>query len=224
MSSRHGECSSREDYSNADLIVIAIAVFIAVPIRTERCETFLWERSSEARKPAFTVCKIYVTSLRRVGVAQPEACRRNGDAPPRAGLPLRMACSCPKISRWFGLSYQPRDIEAGLRAVGLKAGDTVDAISSLSRLPGLDGYAATGDTSAVFCDVLRSVIGDDGTIVVPTSSQNLCNTEIIFDPATTPSFERGLLPEYIRRLPGARAEVPPFHVICRDRCQGRIHY
>jgi aminoglycoside 3-N-acetyltransferase len=108
------------------------------------------------------------------------------------------------------LSYRPQDIEAGLRAVGLKAGDTVYIISSLSRLPGLDGYAANANTSVVFCDALRSVIGGDGTIVVPASSQNLCNTEIPFDPATTPSFERGLLPEFIRRLPDAKRSFHPF--------------
>ncbi len=106
--------------------------------------------------------------------------------------------------------YRPQDIEAALRTVGIKAGDTVYVISSLSRLPGLDGYAVTADTSAVYCDALRSVVGDDGTIVVPASSQNLCNTDTPFDPATTPSFERGLLPEYIRRLPGAKRSFHPF--------------
>jgi len=121
-----------------------------------------------------------------------------------------MARDCPKNSGAFPLSYRPQDIEMALRGVGLEASDTVYIISSLSRLPGLEGYGTTADPSAVFCDALRAVIGDGGTIVVPTSSQNLCNTDVTFNPATTPSFERGLLPEYVRRLAGARRSFHPF--------------
>lgn len=108
------------------------------------------------------------------------------------------------------MTYRPQDIVTGLRTVGLRTGDTVYVISSMSRLPGLDGHAATADTSAVFYDLLRAVIGDDGTIVVPTSSQNLCNTNIPFISETTPSFERGVLPEYVRKLAGAKRSFHPF--------------
>jgi aminoglycoside 3-N-acetyltransferase len=107
-------------------------------------------------------------------------------------------------------NYRPQDIEAGLRTVGLGSGDSVYVISSLSRLPGLDGYEPTADTSAAFYGALRSVLGDDGTIVAPTSSQNLSNTHIPFEPDLTPSFERGLFPEYVRALAGAKRSFHPF--------------
>jgi aminoglycoside 3-N-acetyltransferase len=108
------------------------------------------------------------------------------------------------------LSYRPRDVEASLRAIGLGRGDVVYVISALWRLQGLDGYAATSDTSPVIYNSLRAVVGDEGTIVVPASSQNLCNTDIPFDPMTTPVFERGLLPEYLRGLMGAKRSFHPF--------------
>jgi aminoglycoside 3-N-acetyltransferase len=124
-------------------------------------------------------------------------------------MPLRVACDCrEEVNPLTG--YRLRDIEAGLHAVGVGRGDTVYVISSLSRLPGLDGYEQTADTSTAFYGALRSALGDDGTIVVPTSSQNLCNTSIPFDPVTTPSFERGLFPEYVRALKGAKRSFHPF--------------
>ncbi len=108
------------------------------------------------------------------------------------------------------VSYRQKDIEDALRAVGLKASDTVYVISALWRLPGLDGFETEGDASAVFYEALRAVVEDSGTIVAPTSSQNLCNTSIPFDVRTTPSFERGLFPEYVRQLPDARRSFHPF--------------
>lgn len=116
-----------------------------------------------------------------------------------------MARCRPKGLRAFRLDYRPEDIQRCLRAVGLEGGDTVYVISALSRLPGLEGFAAIADTSAVFYEALRSIVTDEGTIVAPTSSQNLCNTDIVFDPVSTPSFERGLFPEYLRVLPGQNA-------------------
>lgn len=102
------------------------------------------------------------------------------------------------------------DIEAAFRAIGLTEGDTVYVISALWRMPADAGSRAGGDTSAIYYQALRSVIGDAGTIVVPTSSQNLCNTEIPFDLANTPSFERGLFTEFVRKLPGALRSFHPF--------------
>jgi aminoglycoside 3-N-acetyltransferase len=124
-------------------------------------------------------------------------------------VPLRVACGCLEEVNPLS-SYRSQDIEAALHALGLGRGDTVYVISSLSRLPGLDGYKPTADTSAAFYSALRVVVGDDGTVVVPTSSQNLCNTNIPFDLVATPSFERGLFPEYVRARKDAKRSFHPF--------------
>ena len=49
-----------------------------------------------------------------------------------------------------------------------------------------------------------------GTLVVPTSSTNLCNTTIPFDINKTPS-ERGVLSEFIRQVPSAVRSFHPFY-------------
>ena len=48
-----------------------------------------------------------------------------------------------------------------------------------------------------------------GTIVAPTASLRLCNTEVPFDPAKTAS-ESGALTEYLRTRPGAVRSMHPF--------------
>ena len=57
---------------------------------------------------------------------------------------------------------------------------------------------------------LRELIGPDGTIIVGTSSMDLCNTGRTFDPRTTPSYRMGVLAEYIRCLPGTKRSFHPF--------------
>ncbi len=106
------------------------------------------------------------------------------------------------------MSYSYDDIVRAYRAAGVRPGGVVCVISALWRL---GGYA--GGTEAVAADhyrALREVLGPDGTVVVPTSSFDLCNTDIPFDPATTPSHERGILAEYVRNLPEAGRSFHPF--------------
>ena len=52
------------------------------------------------------------------------------------------------------------DIEEGVRALGLRAGDIVEVHSSLSRFGWVEGGAAT------VVDALMSVVGEEGTIVM----------------------------------------------------------
>jgi aminoglycoside 3-N-acetyltransferase len=57
---------------------------------------------------------------------------------------------------------------------------------------------------------LRELLGPDGTIVVPTATLNLCNTGIVFDPATTPPHQMGAFSEFVRAHPGTRRSFHPF--------------
>lgn len=107
-------------------------------------------------------------------------------------------------------AYTVDGIAAALRQVGIESGDCVYVISALWRLPGLQGFDVRQDASPAFFEALSGVVGDQGTIVVPTSTHNLCNTDIPFYLAETPSFERGMFSEYVRQRPGAERSFHPF--------------
>lgn len=110
-----------------------------------------------------------------------------------------------------------QNICAGLRALGLETGDVVMMHSSLSALGPVDGGAET------VVEALLEVIGDSGTLLVPafrdsvwgdladfsntdcdcTSADGLCASE-------QPGFQ-GIIPELIRRWPGALRSCHPTH-------------
>jgi aminoglycoside 3-N-acetyltransferase len=72
---------------------------------------------------------------------------------------------------------------------------------------------AREDRDALLADhltVLRELLGPTGTLVVPTATLNLCNTGIVFDPASTPSHQMGAFSEFVRRQPDAQRSFHPF--------------
>jgi len=95
-----------------------------------------------------------------------------------------------------------QDITTGLRELGLKAGDTVVVHSALSSFGEVDGGANT------VVDALLDVLGDKGTLVVPTF-----NFEPgIFDYANTRSIV-GAITEAIRARPNAIRSNHPTHSV-----------
>ncbi|MBI5557308.1 MAG: AAC(3) family N-acetyltransferase [Deltaproteobacteria bacterium] len=56
---------------------------------------------------------------------------------------------------------------------------------------------------------LSTHLGSEGTLVVPTHTLNLCNTDILFDPETTPCTN-GVFSEYVRTQPGTVRSFHPF--------------
>lgn len=106
-------------------------------------------------------------------------------------------------------------LAAQFAACGLAAGQTVLVHSAMSRL----GWVVGGAVAVV--QALMAVVGDDGTLMMPTHTAN--NTDpahwsnppvpeswwgIIrehmpaFDPAVTPSYFMGAIPETFRSFPG----------------------
>ena len=88
------------------------------------------------------------------------------------------------------------DIKEGLIALGLKTGDIVMVHSSLSSFGFVEGGANT------VVEALREVIGESGTLVVPTFSRYLLGKENVWDRENTPSM-MGIISETVRGLPGA---------------------
>lgn len=103
------------------------------------------------------------------------------------------------------------DIKVGLRELGLKRGDIVGVHSSLSSFGHVEGGADT------VIDALLEVVGKEGTIAMPTHSNNLEKVELSpeekaagvswlfkilpYDPKETPCTT-GIIPETFRKRRG----------------------
>ena len=96
--------------------------------------------------------------------------------------------------------YCYQDIIATYKAVGLKRGDNLVLKTDLLKLGRYEHF----NKQHILRDHIRAI--DEvidfgaGTLVVATSSTNLCNTDTPFDINNTPSIV-GILTEHIRQLP-----------------------
>ncbi|WP_227355448.1 aminoglycoside N(3)-acetyltransferase [Haladaptatus salinisoli] len=126
-------------------------------------------------------------------------------------------------------------IEAGLRALGLAAGDAVLVHSSLSSL----GWVCGGAPAVV--DALLNVVTDDGTVVMPTHTgysdpadwenppvpddwlDEIRATMPPYRPEVTPTRGMGAIPECFRSYPGvARSRHPHYSFAARGADAERI--
>lgn len=88
-------------------------------------------------------------------------------------------------------------------------GDNLYVTGNLTYL-GVPVYKRKEEILENHYKALWTVIGQDkGTIIIPTHSFSLCNTEIPFAPDETAS-ETGILTEYIRNKPGSVRQMHPF--------------
>lgn len=98
-------------------------------------------------------------------------------------------------------------IEAGLREVGLRAGDIVVAHSALRSF----GWVEGGEDAVI--DALIAVAGPTGTVCMPTLSYGDYGPRRPpppFDPRATPGIV-GRIPERFRKRPGVRRSLHPTH-------------
>jgi aminoglycoside 3-N-acetyltransferase len=117
------------------------------------------------------------------------------------------------------------DLVRDLEAIGVKAGQVLLVHCSMRRIGRIDGGAPA------LAGAIREVLGDDGTVVVPTETADNSDTSIIhqhrtagltaaevgqyrgrmlpFDPAVTPSTGMGRVAEAVRTTSGARRSAHP---------------
>jgi aminoglycoside 3-N-acetyltransferase len=123
-----------------------------------------------------------------------------------------------KRRKTISASVSKEDIKTGLRELGLKKGDAVGVHSSLSQF----GYVEGGAGAVI--DALLEVVGEEGTIVMPTHSSNLLKVEMSpeqkamgvswlfrilpYDPEKTPCTT-GLIPETFRKRKGTVRSAHP---------------
>jgi aminoglycoside 3-N-acetyltransferase len=106
--------------------------------------------------------------------------------------------------------YTYGDLAAAYRALGVSAGRVVYVTSDLTRLMAYEDRSRREAVLEAHYHALLDLLGPTGTLVVATGSTNLCNTEIPFDPAATPSHMVGVFSEWVRQQPGARRSFHPF--------------
>src|SRR2546426_12482187 len=82
--------------------------------------------------------------------------------------------------------YTYADLATALRAVGLTAGDTVFVHACLDTLGPAEGAPTPEDAGRLLYRALRHVVGEAGTLVVPTYSFSFCRQEV-FDVQRTPA-------------------------------------
>lgn len=117
-----------------------------------------------------------------------------------------------KDSKW---NYTRSDLIGAIRNCGINSGDTVFVHVSLDELSPSDQQSAK--RCEMVLSALRDVVGEEGTILVPTYTFSFCNREI-FDVDKTPtaggpwSTSTDFL-EYFRKLPGAIRSSDPIHSV-----------
>ncbi len=110
--------------------------------------------------------------------------------------------------------YTKQDISAALVECGVKAGDVLFSHSNIGYWGTLDGSETDEETCASIYDAIFDVIGDSGTLIVPTFTYSFGGSKKckIFDVENTKSM-MGVFAEYVRQLPNSwRSYDPMFSV------------
>lgn len=109
------------------------------------------------------------------------------------------------------MGYTYNDIVSVLKKLQIKEGDNLFIHSNIGFFGKLEGCSSADELCRNFFEAIEEVIGEGGTVVVPTFTYSFCNDEV-FDVENTPT-KCGMLPEYIRKLERTvRSEDPNFSV------------
>ena len=96
-------------------------------------------------------------------------------------------------------------IKEDLSTLGLRKGDAVLLHSSFKSMGTVEGGIRT------FVEALLHVIGDSGTLIVPTLTyKEVSESNRIFDYLRSPSCV-GAISEYVRNMDGAKRSINPTH-------------
>ena len=98
------------------------------------------------------------------------------------------------------------EIAAVVRSLDIPRNRVVMVHSGLLKFGRIEGGLAG------LAQCLREVLGPDATVVMPAFTFGFGRARV-WDAVETPG-EVGALPEYLRRLPGARRSIHPFHSVC----------
>ena len=106
------------------------------------------------------------------------------------------------------MDYSYKDLFEAYKKLGLDSGKVVYITGNFGRL----GRYYKNQRNLLFQDhvkVIQELIGDKGTLVVPTHSWSLCKNNIPFDSSSTVS-ETGPFTEYVRQQENSVRQFHPF--------------
>lgn len=107
----------------------------------------------------------------------------------------------------MSLAVEYEEIVEALRAVGLQAGDLVLVHTRLFTV-GLIKGAEPLEIPGIYLRAFQEVLGERGTLVVPTFTMSFGRLGKPFMLETSPS-EMGVFSECVRRVPGSRRSLHP---------------
>lgn len=107
--------------------------------------------------------------------------------------------------------YTEHDVRSCLLALGVKKGDCLFVHSGLKAL---GKFALNDDLNRldILLNIFLDILGESGTVVVPTFNFAFCNGEM-FDRSKTPCDGMGAFSEYVRTHEKAHRSRHPFHSV-----------
>ena len=105
------------------------------------------------------------------------------------------------------VDYKYEDIINAFHRVGLTEGDSVFVHSNLGFFGMPLGAKSGDDICGLFYNAFKEVLGEGGTLLVPTFSYSFCHGEF-YDYRLTKS-SCGMFPEYIRKSDGVKRSLDP---------------
>src|SRR5262245_48821666 len=109
----------------------------------------------------------------------------------------------------MGHDYAYHDLLVAYAELGVSRGRSIFVASDLARLMRFQTPGRQALLDAHF-SALIELLGHEGTLFVPTASMDLCNTNLVFDLAATPSREMGAFSEFVRTHKQAVRSFHPF--------------
>ena len=100
-----------------------------------------------------------------------------------------------------------QDIVKVLKKAGIKKGDVLMVHADLARFGKIGEITDRKEFADVFIEAFLKVIGENGTLIVPTFTYSFCKNEI-YDPDNTPSTV-GLFTEELRKRKTAFRSIHP---------------
>ena len=107
------------------------------------------------------------------------------------------------------VTYTEEDIVRALRSVGIGSGDTVFFTARMLAVGQLEGVVSNAQFCQAYLDAIFEVIGDAGTLVVPTYTQQVGRFGVPYFHESTLTLS-GVFNEYVRCSQGA---VRSFHPV-----------
>lgn len=108
--------------------------------------------------------------------------------------------------------YKISDLVSQIAKLSLKKGETIMVHSALHSF-GMPAGVRKAKLCSVIYQQLRSMVGEEGTIAVPTFNFTFCSGRL-YDIKHTPSQGMGVFSEYIRRLENSMRSKHPTQSIC----------